>query len=327
MVLRMVIKKTIAELRAQMQAAKDKKESNKGKTFNNKDNDIYPFWQMKIGEIARVRLLPDLNQDNPNSFFVDKLEHKISINGKDRKIPCVEMYGEKCPICELSRAYYKSEGKKSENGKYYYRSKISLVRVLVLEDPLPPDSETGEKFEGKVKNTQFAYQLMDKINEQILDDSEDGLNLVSMPWDIENGYNFTIKKTPQGEYGNYSTGSTFSSRQSPIDPKYLDSLELIDLATLLPTNPGVDAVQQLLEAHLTGSSGHPEDGEGSEKSEKTEAATKSDNVATTKVVEEAKVEDVVKESVVEKVEAPVTTSDDSDEDDILAKIRKRNQAK
>ena len=236
-------KQSLAQLRERFKQQKVSKE-NKNFTSN---NDVYPFWQMPLDTQAVVRILPDLNQSNPNVFFIDKMEHTLSINGKDRKIPCLQMYGEKCPICEVSRTYYK-DGDKVQ-GKYYYRKKTSLLRVLVMDDPLPPNEE-GQKFTGLTCNTQFGYQLMEKIVEQISNDTDDGLECE--PWNMDMGYDFVIKKTPQGDYGTYAIGSTFKRKATPIPAELRESVKLIDLTSLLPKNPGEDKIQALLAAHLTG---------------------------------------------------------------------------
>ena len=70
---------------------------------------------MKNGEQAIIRFLPDKNQDNPLGFLVEKLSHALTINGERKTVPCLRMYGEDCPICAVSSAYYKDEDK--ENGK------------------------------------------------------------------------------------------------------------------------------------------------------------------------------------------------------------------
>lgn len=276
-----------------------------------KRGDMYPFWQMELNKQAVVRILPDKNSDNPYMFYTDKLEHTLSINGKDERIPCLSMYGEKCPICEVSRQYYKAEGKESKQGKYYYRKKTSLVRILVIEDPLPNDEDTGENCVGKVLNTQFSFQLMEKIKEEIGSDALEG----DMPWDMKEGYNFKIKKTPQGEHGTYAIGSGFVRKQSAIDSELADSIELIDLETLLPKNPGHEFVQRKLSAHLNGDEDSGDEGSGDEDS--------GDEIVTaTSASKETK--ETAKPSA--KVEAPIL-DDDDDDDDILAQIRKNRKGK
>lgn len=279
-----------------------------------KRGDMYPFWQMEVNKKAVVRILPDKNQDNPYMFYTDKLEHTLSINGKDERIPCLSMYTEKCPICDLSRQFYKAEGKESKQGKYYYRKKTALVRVLVIEDPLPADEDTGENCVGKVMNTQFSFQLMEKIKEEIGSDALEG----DIPWDMQEGYNFTIKKTPQGEHGTYAIGSGFARKQSAIDSELADTIELIDLETLLPKNPGHEFVQRKLNSHMNGEddAGDGDDGDGDPEPE---------TVKVTKVTESGDDAEPSKTTKVTKVEEPVVDPDD--DGDILEQIRRNRKGK
>lgn len=313
----------IEQLKAKLNKEKEKKESGGGNYGN---SEIYPFWLMEVGESARVRILPDKNEDNDYIFFIDKLEHKISINGEDKRIPCRTMHGEKCPICDLSRKYYKEEGKTSTNGKYFYRNKTSLVRVLVVEDPLKPN-DAGETYEGKVLNTQFGYQLMEKIKEQIANDDLGDFT------DLETGYDFIIKKTPQGDYGTYAVGSGFARRPSAIDEELRANVELIDLSTLLPADFGFSKVENMLNAHLTGEEYEEEEADSKKKPEAEKAAAKKPESAKPSSAkkpeakpekEEAEAEEeVVKESAADSKEE---AESDDDGDDIIARLRARKAA-
>lgn len=321
-------------LKQKLQEEKQKKENNNNGGYS---SDIYPFWQMAVGDEARVRILPDANDENPFLFYTDRLEHKIAINGEDKKIPCRSMYGEECPICDLSRKYYKEEGKGSKQGKYFYRNKTSLVRVLVVKDPLEPNKDTGETYEGKVLNTQFGYQLMEKIKEQI---SSDDLGDFT---DMEEGYDFIIKKTPQGEYGTYAVGSGFARKPSAVDADLQESIELIDLGTLLPKDFGYEKVYNMLQAHLSGEDYEDEDAPAKKPASKKPAAKVEDEEdaprpaakkpAPKRVVEEAEEEDEEEEEVVQapkkpsKPAAKVEEEEEAeDEDEIFAKLRARRNA-
>ena len=325
-------------LRQKIKEEKTKKD-NGGSNFN---SDYYPFWQMDIGKEARVRILPDKNEDNESFFFIDRLEHKISINGEDKKIPCRSMWGEDCPICDLSRKYYKEEGKGSKNGKYYYRNKTSLVRLLVVSDPLEPNKDTGETYEGKVLNTQFGFQLMEKIKHEI---SKDDLGDFT---DFDEGTDFIIAKTEQagGDYGTYSVGSGFARRSTPIPADLRDSIELIDLSTLLPKDPGFEKVYNMLQAHLTGEEYVEEGKEVKEDKKpvaKKEVATSRQRQETSdedepsvrrqtrQPVQEAKEEEEdeveVAETVTRRTPAKAEPEPDSgEEDDIIARLRARKAA-
>lgn len=321
-------------LKQKLQEEKQKKENNNNGGYS---SDIYPFWQMAVGDEARVRILPDANDENPFLFYTDRLEHKIAINGEDKKIPCRSMYGEECPICDLSRKYYKEEGKGSKQGKYFYRNKTSLVRVLVVKDPLEPNKDTGENYEGKVLNTQFGYQLMEKIKEQI---SSDDLGDFT---DMDEGYDFIIKKTPQGEYGTYAVGSGFARKPSAVDADLQESIELIDLGTLLPKDFGYEKVYNMLQAHLSGEDYEDEDAPAKKSASKKPAKVEDEEEtsrpaakkpAPKRVVEEAEEEDEEEEEVVQapkktpkpaaKVEAE--EEEDDDENEIFAKLRARRNA-
>ena len=313
----------IEQLKNKLKQEKDKKES--GGT-GNYSSDIYPFWQMEIDDSARVRILADANEDNPYLFYVDRLEHKLSINGEDKKIPCRQMYGEDCPICDLSRKFYKEEGKGSKDGKYYYRNKTSLVRVFVVSDPLP--EKDGQSYEGKVYNTQFGYQLMEKIKEQISSDDIGDFT------DLDEGTDFIIKKTKQGDYGTYSVGSQFARKSTAIDEDVRDEIELIDLSTLLPADPGYDKVYNLLQAHL-GAADYEEDEEPKKTTKPAKAKAvvedEEDEVPVkkttkpTRVVEEEEEEEAPRKP--SKATKPVVEEEDEDdEDDIIAQIKKRKAA-
>lgn len=245
-------KEKLEAMRQRIKSRSEKGKKGKGSA------DVFPFWNMEIGQASKVRLLPDANEDNPDMFFVTKREHKLKIDGKTRTVICRQTFGEKCPICDLSQKYYKAGDK--VKGKYYWRDITHIARVLILDTPLEPDEESGmETYVGQVMKTQIAYQLMQKIDEQ-LTSQEDPLE--ALPWDIHNGYDFIIKKTKQGEHANYQVGSTFARSPSAIPAKYADNIELVDLSTYLPEDPGFDEVQALLNQHLASSNGDDSDDEG-----------------------------------------------------------------
>lgn len=232
----------IDRLRAQLKEEQENKKSGGNRQFQNNRN-IYPFWNMKENERCVIRILPDLNEDNEKVFFVDRLEHNLAINGETKKIPCRKMHGESCPICEQSQAYYKMDDE--DNGKMYYRKKQSMLRILVLEDPLPPN-ESGETYVGKTCNAQFANELMTLIKQEIGDpDLGDFLSLTE-------GTDFVITKTLNPKkFAVYNIGTGFARRPSAVPEEYRDNVELIDLSTLLPKDFGLEKVTNMLNAHNT----------------------------------------------------------------------------
>lgn len=212
------------------------------------NNDMYPFWNMKAGQRCVVRFLPDANTSNPRMFLEEKVTHTLTVNGKPRTVPCLSMYEEDCPICKVSQDYYKAEDK--VNGKKYWKKRQYLARVIVVEDPLPANTDTGEKFEGKVCTISLGFQIYNIIKEAFADPDV----FDAPPQSLTEGYDFIIKKTEQGEYSSYATGTKFSAKQRPLSEEEMGSAldSSVALNTLLPRNPGVDRVTAMLNADLNG---------------------------------------------------------------------------
>jgi hypothetical protein len=272
---------------------------------NTLPNNYYPFWNMKNGEQAIVRFLPDKDSNNPLGFLVERLSHALTINGERKTIPCLRMYGEDCPICAVSAAYYKDGDK--ENGKKYWRKKSHIAQALIVEDPLDADDDTGETAEGKVKFISLSYQLYNVIK-----DAFESGELEEVPFAYENGCNFIIKKTQQGDYPNYTTGSKFARNESDLTADEIEYVEeqLAELSTLLPANPGREKVEAMLEAALTGGE-YVDDNDSA--SSKPAAAPKAEAAPAPK-----------KEEVTEDTSsADSDDSGDADGEDILAAIRAR----
>lgn len=277
---------------------------------NTLPNNYYPFWNMKDGESATVRFLPDGDPNNPLGFLVERLSHNLEINGERKTVPCLRMYDEDCPICAVSQAYYKDDDK--ENGKKYWRKKSHIAQVLVVEDPLDADQETGETAEGKVKFISLSYQIYNAIK-----DAFESGDLDDVPFAYEGGCDFVIKKTKQGEYPSYAL-SKFARRATDLSADEVEFVEgqLSELKTLLPANPGREKVEAMLEAALTGS-------DYSEEESTSAPATRAEKPAP------AAAKEVAEETVTETVTAAAESDSDSDDegDKILAQIRARREAK
>lgn len=237
-------KDKLAALKAQFSSPKEG-----GGTREPFVNNYYPFWNMKSGQSAKVRFLPDANSDNPRGFLVEKVSHNLVINGQKKTVPCLSMYNEDCPVCKISQDYYKA--KDDVNGKKYWRKKQYIAQALIIEDPLPADQDTGETHAGKVRYIALGFQIYNIIKEAFAstDDPLEGI-----PYDFEDGYDFMIKRTDQGQYPSYVTGTKFLSKQRALTEDELATVEagMVDLATLLPKNPGFDKVNAQLSADLNG---------------------------------------------------------------------------
>lgn len=199
---------------------------------------FYPFWKIPEDSQAVVRFLPDLDEDNNLQFLVEKLEHELVVNGQKKRVPCLTMFGEECPICALSRQYY--DEKNDEMGKKYYRKKSYVGQVIVVESPIEHDQAQLVKLiefgPAVFKQIQAAFQSGD---------------LEEVPYEFKGGYNFRIKKTKSGQYASYST-SSFAPKQSSLDDDVIEQINLYNLADFRGHKPDRATVEALLVADQTG---------------------------------------------------------------------------
>lgn len=256
-------KLSIAQLKAAFATPKQEE-----RDFGN--SNFYPFYNMKANEKAVVRFLSDKNPDNPRGFLVEKVFHVLTINGQKRNVPCLSMYDEDCPICAVSAEYYKN--KDEANGKKYWKKKQYLAQALVVEDPLPADAKTNVKHLGNVRILALGYQLYNIIKEAFGSD-----DLEAAPYDNQDGYDFTIKKTMQGEYPTYVVGTKFANKSRSLSEEELmvTDEQSVDLVTTLPRNPGAEKVQAMLNADMSGTSYDSEDDANSPPTDKSTTESKS----------------------------------------------------
>lgn len=232
--------KSLSDLRSAF-GQSDRKEA------NSRPNNYYPFWNMKDDQSCVVRFLPDLDDENPMGFMIEKAMHTLTINGEEKSVPCNRMYDDDCPVCATSSAFYKQDDK--VQGKKYWRKKQHLAQAIIVEDPLPANDETGETHEGKVRFLSLGYQLFN-----IIKDAFESGELDEVPYAFKEGTDFIIKKTKQGDYSVYTVGSKFArkSRDLTEDEIALAQEQMVELKSLLPQQLDGDKLQSMLEASLSG---------------------------------------------------------------------------
>ena len=293
-----------------------KKETTTGGRLNN----YYPFHLMQTGEQATIRFLPDANKSNPLGFLVERRTHTLTINGQKRNVPCRSNYGEDCPICKVSSAYYNANDK--ENGKRYWRKLQYLAQVLVVENPLPT-KDGEESATGTVKIVTINPQLHTVIKAAF----ESG-ELESIPYNFEDGTDFIIRKDQQGDYASYIM-SRFKKRESALDDEQVEYVlsEMKDLSTFLPKCPSLEEVEALLNADITGEEykvdaapaarqPDPENDEAVQEAMERLRARKAASVASDEF------DDDVPPAVTSK---PAVEAEDDGEDDIIAQLKRRRQ--
>jgi hypothetical protein len=318
---------SLAEIRARLAAQENKSQnSNSGSS----DNSIYPHWNIPEGTTASLRFVPDGNPKN-EFFWVEKAMIKLPFNGVkgnsemkkvEVQVPCMEMYGESCPILAEVRPWYKDESLKEMANKYW-KKRTYLFQGFVRQNPLQDDKAPINTLRKFI----ISPQLIPIIRSGLMDPE-----ILELPTDYERGLDFNIKKASKGGYADYGT-SNWARRETALTDSERSAIEtqgLFNLSELLPKKPTETELRIIKEMFEASVEGHQYDVERwgsyyrpygvmapSANGNNTETSTKKAEP----IVEPSYEED---EPVVAKQPIKVPTSTSSDKAaDILAMIKAR----
>jgi len=229
---------TLAELRAKL-AAQEQQSSGPRET----DNAIYAFWNIPNDTTATLRFLPDGDQSN-TFFWVERQMIRIpfpGVKGQDEakavtvNVPCVEMWGETCPIHAEIRPWFKDPALE-DIGRKYWKKRSYIFQGFVVNNPLDSDATSDNPIRRFVINPSIF-----KIIKAALMDPE----MDNLPTDYENGTDFRLTKTQKGQYADYST-SNWARRERSLTEEDMAAIETHGLFTLsdyLPKRPSADEVK------------------------------------------------------------------------------------
>jgi hypothetical protein len=243
---------SLAEIRAKLKAAE-----NKG-TDNNRtggDNSIYPFWNLKEGQEASLRFLPDGNQDN-TFFWAERAMIKLPFAGVKGQteskpaivqVPCMEMYGESCPILNEVRAWFKDPSLE-DMGRKYWKKRSYIFQGFVVEDGLKEE----QRPENPIRRFIIGPQIFTSIRAALVDPE-----LEDLPTDYIHGIDYRMKKGSKGGYADYST-SSWARRERPLSDEEQAAIKqygLFNLNDYLPKKPSeveVKVMKEMFEASVDG---------------------------------------------------------------------------
>ena len=245
---------SLAEIRAKLQAQDTHTTSN----TSTGDNGIYAHWNIAEGTTARVRFLPDANTKN-TFFWVERLMIKLPFAGikgqSDSKpvivqVPCVEMYGDACPILAEVRPWFKDKTDTTMNdlGRKYWKKRSYLFQGFVRENPIGDDKTP----ENPIRRFIISPQIFNLIKNALMDP-----DMENLPTDYAAGLDFNVKKTSKGGYADYNT-STWSRKETALNADEAEAIEqfgLYDLADFLPKKPTdveLRVIKEMFEASVNG---------------------------------------------------------------------------
>jgi hypothetical protein len=242
---------TLAEIRAKLQEAQTKP----GGSTGGGDNAIYPHWNMAEGSEATIRFLPDGDANN-TFFWAERAMIKLPFAGIKGdtasrpvivQVPCVEMWGDTCPILSEVRGWFKDKSLE-DMGRKYWKKRSYIFQGFVVKDPINEDSTP----ENPIRRFIIGPQIFQIIKSALMDPE-----LNELPTDFTHGVDFRIAKTSKGGYADYST-SKWSRNERPLGESEQNAINtngLFNLQDFLPKRPTeveLKVMKEMFEASVDG---------------------------------------------------------------------------
>ena len=233
---------SLAEIRAKLSSMESKPGSNNSPQS---DNAIYPFWNIDEGTSTVLRFLPDSDADN-TFFWVERQMIRLTfpgvIGGENRpvtvQVPCMEMWGDTCPVLSEVRPWFKDPSLE-DMGRKYWKKRSYIFQGFVTDNPL---NETAP--ENPIRRFVIGPQVFNIIKGALMDP-----DMENLPTDYVNGTDFRLTKTTKGQYADYST-SKWARKESGLTEDQLGGIDthgLHNLNDFLPAKPSAEGVQAITE--------------------------------------------------------------------------------
>ena len=244
-------------IRAKLEAM-DNKQS--GNNTTQRDNAIFPHWNIEENDSCSIRFLPDSDPDNV-FFWVERQMIKLpfpGVKGGDQnksvivQVPCGEMYGDNCPVLTEVRPWFK-DPTLEDMGRKYWKKRSYIFQGFVKEHNLQEETP-----ENPIRRFVISPQIFNIIKGVLMDP-----DMENIPTDYVNGTDFRVTKTSKGQYADYST-SKWARKESSLNEEELAAIDthgLFNLADLLPARPTQEhyhVISEMFEASVNGELYDPE---------------------------------------------------------------------
>ena len=245
---------SLAEIRARLAASENKPGSGGS---GGGDGSIYPHWNMEEGQSATLRFLPDGNTKN-TFFWAERAMIRLPFNGvkgeMDSKqvfvqVPCVEMWGDTCPVLTEVRTWFKDKSLE-DMGRKYWKKRSYIFQGFVRENPLNDDKTPA----NPIRRFIIGPQIFTIIKGALMDPE-----LEELPTDLLRGLDFRITKGSKGGFADYNS-SKWSRKESAlteVEQAAITEHGLYDLGSFLPKKPTdveLKIIKEMFEASVDGQS-------------------------------------------------------------------------
>jgi hypothetical protein len=210
---------------------------------------------LKEGSESTVRFLPDGNPDN-TFFWVERAMIKLPFAGvkgsTDSKsvtvnVPCMEMYGETCPILTEVRGWFKDPSLE-DMGRKYWKKRSYIFQGFVTDNPLKEDTVP----ENPIRRFIIGPQIFQLIKAALMDP-----DMEELPTDFTAGVDFRLNKGSKGGFADYGA-SNWARRSRPLTDTEMQAINthgLFNLSDFLPKKPTeieLKVLTEMFEASVDG---------------------------------------------------------------------------
>jgi hypothetical protein len=223
-----------------------KEQETKPKFGDSQDNISYPFWDIPENSSVSIRFLPDEDTSN-DWFWRERLIIRMPFSGikgeSDKEttvqIPCMEMFGETCPVIQGTKHLWKDESTK-DLARLYYKKPSYIFQGFVLDNPLENDKLSPTTIRRFIINSSIFKLIKSGLMDPDIEES---------PIHYVEGRDFVLTRTKQGGYSSYHT-SKYRMKVRSLSELELNSIKengLYDLKQFLPAHPGKEGVRSSCE--------------------------------------------------------------------------------
>jgi len=235
---------TLAEIRAKLAQQETK---TGGGSAPQSDNAIFAHWNIAEGTSATLRFLPDADEEN-TFFWKERQMMRLSfpgVKGHDEnksvtlQVPCVEMWGDNCPVHAEIRPWFKDVSME-DMARKYWKKRSYIFQGFVAQSEMQEDNVPT----NPIRRFVISPQIYKIISSALMDP-----DFAEIPTDYEGGTDFKIVKSTKGQYADYST-SNWARRERSLDQTERDAIAangLFNLNDFLPKKPDAEALNAIFE--------------------------------------------------------------------------------
>jgi hypothetical protein len=165
------------------------------------------------------------------------------------QVPCVEMWGDTCPVLTEVRTWFKDKSLE-DMGRKYWKKRSYIFQGFVRENPLHDDKTPA----NPIRRFIIGPQIFTIIKGALMDPE-----LEELPTDLLRGLDFRITKGAKGGFADYNS-SKWSRKESALTEAEQAAIAehgLYDLGSFLPKKPTdveLKIIKEMFEASVDGQS-------------------------------------------------------------------------